>query len=508
MRRLARFCALVGGPVIVAACARRPASIAPTPVDRPPVVGPQLVRAAVPPANPKLPPVPKVEGALHISVVYPTENALISSRDSNFIFGSVGNGEAGLMINGVPVPVWPNGAFLGWLADPPADAQWYDLIAFTSTDTARLRYPVRTRAAQPKPGPVQRDTVVPVQPAMFAVLRDDSLNRSVSDTDNIIIGRPSASGTYKWFLFSGTPVQVTGYLGERARVKLGETQEIWVDRRDVKRHSGAALRTRLGAPRVLPQADWIDVRVASAHPPAYLVDEDEHGLTLTMYAKTGKIKPPKISDTFLKSMRVESVDKRTVYHFEFSRPVFGYLAMYHKGVMTFRIRRPPTIDPSQPLRGLTITVDPGHPPIGATGPTGLYEPVPTLAVGFRVRDMLLAKGAHVVMTRTGPEPVALGDRPIIARRANADALVSIHLNALPDGMNPFKSNGTGTYYFHPQAKSLASFVQSALVPELGLRDLGTFRENLALARPTPEYQDAYARGIVNGLERFFATFAQ
>lgn len=435
------------------------------------------------------------------------------------------------MINGVPVPVWPNGAFMGWLSNPPADAQWYDLVAFTDTDTVRLRYPVRTRTAQPAPGPVQHDTVTPVQPAMYAVLRDDSLDRFVSDTDNLIIGRPSVSGTYKWFLFPGTPVQVTGYLGERARVKLDDTEEIWVDRRDIKPRSGTRPRMTLGTPQVASQAEWIDVRIPSAHPPAYLVDEGERDLTLTVYAHTGKIKPPRVRDGFLKSVRVEFVDGRTTYHFDLSRPVFGYLAMYHNGVMTFRIRRPPTIDPLQPLHGLTIAVDAGHPPVGATGPTGLYEPVPTLAVASRMRDMLIAKGAHVVMTRRDAEPVALGDRPIIARRANADALVSIHLNALPDGMNPFKNNGTGTYYFQPHAKRLAALVQSSLVPELGLRDLGTFHENLALARPTwmpsvlaegvfiilpdqeaairtPAYQDAYARGLVNGLERFFATFAQ
>ena len=199
------------------------------------------------------------------------------------------------------------------------------------------------------------------------------------------------------------------------------------------------------------------------------------------------------------------------------------------GAMIFRVRRPPTIDASAPLRGLTIVVDPGHPPAGANGPTGLYEAVATLAVGQRVRDMLSSRGAHVIMTRTNDAPVALGDRPIIARRANADILVSIHLNALPDGMNPFRTNGTGTYYFHSHSERFASLMQKSLVAQLGLRDLGTFRENLALVRPTwmpavltegvfiimpdqeaamrtPEYQAAYAQGVVNGVEQFVATW--
>jgi hypothetical protein len=38
--------------------------------------------------------VPEVTGPLRINVVYPQPRATIESRDSNFVFGSVGNGNA------------------------------------------------------------------------------------------------------------------------------------------------------------------------------------------------------------------------------------------------------------------------------------------------------------------------------------------------------------------------------------------------------------------------------
>ena len=130
------------------------------------------------------------------------------------------------------------------------------------------------------------------------------------------------------------------------------------------------------------------------------------------------------------------------------------------------------------------------------------------------------------MTRTTPAPVALGDRPIIARRADAHALVSIHLNALPDGINPYTAHGTGAYFFHPQSEPLARALQRGMVSRMGLRNLGIYYDNLALARPTwmpavlcegafimipeeeaalrtPQFQDAYAQGIVDGLESYF-----
>jgi N-acetylmuramoyl-L-alanine amidase len=194
------------------------------------------------------------------------------------------------------------------------------------------------------------------------------------------------------------------------------------------------------------------------------------------------------------------------------------------------VRRAPAVSADSPLKGLTIVVDPGHPPIGATGPTGLYEPVPTLAIGLEVKKMLEAEGATVVMTRSTADPVPLYDRPIMARRANGHALVSIHLNALPDGVNPFVSNGTGAYYFLPQAIGLARALQRGMVSQMGLKNLGINYDNLALARQTwmpsvlcegaflmipqqewalrtPEFQAAYARGVVDGLREYFRSLA-
>ena len=116
---------------------------------------------------------------------------------------------------------------------------------------------------------------------------------------------------------------------------------------------------------------------------------------------------------------------------------------------------------------MTISVDPGHPPIGATGPTGLYEGDAVLAVGMRLRELLEARGATVAMTRTTPDPVDLALRPVLARRANANAFVSIHLNAYPDGVNIFTAdNGTGTYFFHA---AQVSGVERELAADVGGR---------------------------------------
>jgi N-acetylmuramoyl-L-alanine amidase len=220
------------------------------------------------------------------------------------------------------------------------------------------------------------------------------------------------------------------------------------------------------------------------------------------------------------------------YTVNLARAPYGHLVLWQNGALVFRVRRPPRIaDATNPLRGLTITVDPGHPPGGTTGPTGFYEADAALAVGLKLRDLLTARGANVVMTRSTPEPVELGLRPIIGRRANSHAFVSIHLDALPDGENPFELNGSWTLYFWRHSFPLAQATQAHLLEQLGLRDKGAQFQNLAVARGpwmpailteggflmmpdqeaafrTPEYQTAYATAILRGLETYFASLAQ
>src|SRR5687767_8315878 len=122
---------IMASTVVISACAAPRAAAPPEPVVPPPAPPPPRVvmRAPLPPANPNLPPVPQVNGPLEIKVIYPSAGQTITSRDSNFVFGSVGNGEAGLTINGIVTPVWPNGAFMAWLPNPPANAPQYEITA-------------------------------------------------------------------------------------------------------------------------------------------------------------------------------------------------------------------------------------------------------------------------------------------------------------------------------------------------------------------------------------------
>lgn len=518
---------------VAAGCARPVVTPVPAPVPSP--VTAVVERAPLPPANPTLPPVPEIRGPLGIHIVYPTPNQQIASRDSNFIFGTVGSGDAGLKINGALVPVWPNGSFMGWVANPPASAPAYELVATNGRDTAKLDYPVRL-SPPPVRDSTKRDTVVPV--TQYALVGDPTV--TVDDTDRVAIGRP-APGTgqeYKWFLFYGTPVKVTGTKNEFARIELDGAAPIWIQKSDLQTQpAGFALPTRslTAAAHVDVSPDWVDLVVPMNVPPPYLAEESDRSISVLLYGTSTDSKPaslPLTGDKYVTGVGVAYEPNRIRYTIDLSRAPYGFLAMWQNGSFIFRVRKPPVIaDAASPLKGLTITVDPGHPPGGTTGPSVLHESEAVLAVGLKLRDLLVQRGVNVIMTRTTMDPVELGIRPIISRRANANAFVSIHLDAEPDGVNPFTHPSTASYYFWPHSVPLAQDAIAQIGPKLGTPVLGAKFGNFAVIRGTwmpsilneggllimpdveaafrnPQYQEAYARGILAGLESYFASLAR
>jgi N-acetylmuramoyl-L-alanine amidase len=498
-----------------------------------------------------------VTGPLAIKVVYPPAGQLIQSKDSNFIFGSVGNGDAALIINGVPTPVWPNGAFMGWLANPPASNPVYDIFAITGTDSAHITHPVKIAA--PTATPAQPDTVIRYSLARYAAVFGSTAY--ASDTDRVVTGYapdfPTAGGLDRWFLMPGTVVKVTGTRGNYLQVELDSLQSILIEKPDLKMLDSASASDsasqvspppqiapapvnppkalRVSPFKIATTGEWTDISIPISDRPAFLVTEGTDSLTLTLYRTSGPARkqlPVKESSaSYVNTVSAKSNGPQMQYTVALKGAIYGYQPVYENGKFTLRVRKPPRIDAASPLMGLTIAIDPGHPPVGATGPTGLWEPVATLDVGFKVRELLQAKGVNVLMTRTTPDPVDLTLRPILARRAGAHAFVSIHLNAVGDGQNPFRAQGTATYHYWMHSAPLADAIQKAAVAHMGLRDNGVKRSNFAVVRipssmpaalvegafiimpdqeaamRTPEYQERYAQSVVDGLENYFRSLA-
>lgn len=402
----------------------------------------------------------------------------------------------------------------GWL-QPDRDASLPDpvLEVIVDGDTTRLPWPIAvTRLDAP------------------AVVRLDDVSLAPSPTDRTVIGRNLPGGSYHWFFPNGTIASADARHEALVRLRLGDGALAWVPLAETQPLAGTASpgRAVMGSLTVVPTASGIRLRVPLTHPVPHRIQARPSGVTITLYGAIGDAdwtRYPVGSDflTWL-DWRQPAAD-RLELELAFDRPLWGWRVAVEGSDLLFEFRRPPAIDSAAPLRGRRIVLDPGHPPLGACGPTALCEPEVTLAVARLAAERLRADGAAVTLTRPDEAPVELWPRVALADSLDAELLLSIHLNALPDGMNPFTNGGTSTFFQHPQSLGLGRRVQDALVAEFGLRDLGVARGDLAMVRPTwypailaeglflmipaqeaamrtPEGRGRYADAIVAGVRAF------
>jgi N-acetylmuramoyl-L-alanine amidase len=636
--------------IALPACARSstPPATPPT-VDMRPA---EPARDTVAPAA-TLPPVPQVRSPLQLRVVYPPPDAAVRARDSSFLFGSVGTGDATLSVNGAPVRVWPNGAWLAWVPLPPDSLMRFHFVARRGTESAELDYDVRRagwsppptaglwldsaslaprgrvwwpageyltltarasegatlrmilpdstviplvpqsrleeipeairafdrdtaslttalrrdryvgvirgRALGPSPGPVLLDTLAPPiaagllpgsaeWPVVEAIQGGDTIRArwplqvalldtlpviaetvDSSRSDGITTGRAVPGGTYHWFFPDGTRAAVSGRMNDHLRLRLAPESEAWIDAVEARPVPGVtAAPAVVGSVRFTPMPDRVRLRIPLSHRVPYQVTESDRRLTLRLYGALGDVNWIQYgsADTLVRRASWDQ-DRRdeVTFSLELSEPLWGYHAGWERGDLLLDVRRPPARRPGGSLKGYLIAVDPGHPPGGSTGPTGFREAEANLAIGLEAKRLLEEAGARVFITRTTDVPIDLWPRVDAAERAGADLLVSIHNNAVPDGVNPLTNSGASVYYNHPWSLPLARAVQAELVRRLGMRDLGIGRGDLALVRTTwmpsvlteglfimvpeqeatlrsPRGQRLYAQAVVEGIRRF------
>ncbi|HSM08103.1 MAG TPA: N-acetylmuramoyl-L-alanine amidase [Gemmatimonadota bacterium] len=360
--------------------------------------------------------------------------------------------------------------------------------------------------------------------------------------DGIIVARPAPSGTYRWLLPDGTRAVVDGRLGGMWRIRLAPDLEAWVTEDDMRLlpPDTPPPTTRVGDLRFEVRDDRLTLTTWLAAAVPFDVEQpDPRTLELTMYGVTG------LTDRIAEGAGgrlIERVEWRQLpgdrYRLRIGlhERVWGWRASWQVtaaggAVLTFDIRRPPEIDPENPLRGRKIAIDPGHPGAGAHGPSGYYEGDANLGIGRALARMVREAGAEPVLIRDDTLPIGLYERTTAAMDAGAELFVSIHNNALPDGVQPIGREGTSTYHYHPHSHDLAVAVQEGMLATMGLRDLGVYWGDLAVTRMswmpsvlaegafmmipsheaalmTPEFQAAYARGVLDGIEAFLRSVAE
>lgn len=121
--------------------------------------------------------------------------------------------------------------------------------------------------------------------------------------------------------------------------------------------------------------------------------------------------------------------------------------------------------PSSSLSGYTIMLDPGHggidpgasTAVSATGFTG--EKTINLSIAKKVKELLEAEGANVIMTRNDDSWVCYTTRNDRVRKYNPDMFISIHCDSSANAA-PI---GTSAYYYTAWSQPLAKAVHTSIV---------------------------------------------
>jgi N-acetylmuramoyl-L-alanine amidase len=167
------------------------------------------------------------------------------------------------------------------------------------------------------------------------------------------------------------------------------------------------------------------------------------------------------------------------------------------------IRRPEPSSPSAnlpiPTERALVVIDPGHGgrDPGAVGIGGLQEKDVVLNISQQVSSLLEQQGLQTLMTRQSDFELDLEPRVAAAERANADAFVSIHANAL--SMSRPDVNGVETFYYST-GRSLAQSIQTNLVAETGMRDRGIKQARFYVLTQTSMPSALVEVGFVTGSE--------
>lgn len=133
---------------------------------------------------------------------------------------------------------------------------------------------------------------------------------------------------------------------------------------------------------------------------------------------------------------------------------------------------------------MKIFIDPGHggDNPGAIAKSGLTEASVNLDVSLRLGDILTGRGYQINYSRTTNVNVSLSERARLANSWGADYFVSIHCNSATNT----SYNGTESFYYKAGtvAQRFAETVNTALVRQIELTDLGVKARNLAVLRLT------------------------
>jgi N-acetylmuramoyl-L-alanine amidase len=391
-----------------------------------------------------------------LDVVYPKKNQVTIDAKSTFFIGSADKDKP-LYINGEEVDVHPSGGFAKTVQLKTGENNFV-----IKSGNKTMLYKI-TRPANKFGNNIARNNFITYAERKMGVVsyRNCPLRSTPIDDG---INRIS-------HLQKDIPLIIDGEQGDFYRVYLSNDNFGWILKSQVQIKEGTIRTKKVNKYKIFDDGDFYTVKVELTGQVPWEI-EVSNPTTIKLYN----------TDT-PDNIYTLNLDKKKYFG---KRNIIGYSAKFDGNNFIAKYRKPLKIDKRKSLKGIKITVDPGHggKEYGAIGCLGDKEKDVMLLYAKALKDELLARGAYVKLTREDDTYVGLQDRVDFANNEDSSIFISLHGNALPDTMDPISNNGTEIYYYYPQARPLAGFIMASMVGELGARNHGIIQHSFAVVRNT------------------------
>ena len=220
--------------------------------------------------------------------------------------------------------------------------------------------------------------------------------------------------------------------------------------------------------------------------PAVLAERTDTSLTLTLAGTSYNGQLP--AGGFGRNLAATEEGLVLTFHYS-SGALWGWGVDYTPEGTAITLRHPPQLsdDPTKPLGGLTVLLDPGHggEDLGAIGPAGTdgaCEKDLNLAAANAAAARLRQMGASVLLTRTGDTFPTLAQRSEQLRRTKPDIFVSVHHNSMPLNRDLGETSGVECYSFYPSGQALAKHLSAEVAACTGRPNRGAKEDYFYVTR--------------------------
>lgn len=442
------------------------------------------------------------------NIVYPKSDNSVINANTTFFIGNE-DPQKSLKINSEPVEIHPSGGFYHVVKLKEGE----NLFTIDNGVEAKVYTILKpSRKADP-----ELFKIMFAQPEIYTVSSDNAPLRST----------PFDGGINRLqHLEKGIPLKIIGEYGDFYKVQLARDDYAWIGKNYVKINKSYNYSP---AKMISYSFDEKDSKRT------YIIKLDKK-VPYILSEITGLVKDDSDGNYTEKNNTLNLV----IYNIEgFAENKFelnikptgrriGYKSYYNKdNELIIEIKNFPKIDPKNPLKGISITIDPGHggEEYGAIGCLGDKEKDINLAISVKLQNYLQKAGAKVFMVREDDKYVDLYDRVKFSQENDTDIFISVHNNALPDDLAALRSSGSSIFYFYPQSQELATKLLMAITKDLPMDDDRVRQASFAVVRNTEsqsvlvefgylinpvdnallinsDFQDMAALSILHGLENY------